>query len=315
MMKHPLVTVVMSVYNGERHLRASVDSVLAQTFSDFEFIIIDDGSTDRTRAVLDSYSDPRIRVYSQRNCGLAPSLNRGISLARGRFIARQDADDVSHPERFAREVAFLGGNREVGLVGTHVSFINDKGIEFGVWRPPQSHERIREEFFREGSGFCHGSVMVRKACLDEVGTYREKFRCAQDYDLWVRISERHRVANIGEILYQFRRWPGTISRKKLSRQLVYHLLVVALAEERRRCGFDRLDEIDAADIEAALQSMYGLSRQEIARFKAGMFMRYFRESMKSGNFGNALLFWSQSFFLAPAKYKIRTLVEECLRIP
>src|SRR6185312_15181398 len=114
-----VVTVVMSVFNEERHVGAAIASILQQTYSDFEFVIIDDGSTDKSRAVVESFDDPRIRFVSRPNKGLNHSLNEGLEMARGRYIARQDADDLSMPTRFEREVALLDERPEIALVGTN----------------------------------------------------------------------------------------------------------------------------------------------------------------------------------------------------
>jgi glycosyltransferase involved in cell wall biosynthesis len=249
MNNNPKISVIMSVHNGETYLRESVESILDQTYRDFEFLIVDDGSVDRTGEILASYKDRRIKIITQRNQGLTPSLNKAIQLARGEYIARQDADDRSSLHRLEREFEFMQVHTDVSLVGTHVSFINKDGKEFGSWKPPESHGEIRKCLLEEGNAFCHGSVMIRKACLEDVGFYREAFEYTQDYDLWLRISEKYRVENIPDIFYQFRRGPKTISRKKLSRQLDFHLLAVALAKERERNGRDSLDEISTKNIE------------------------------------------------------------------
>jgi glycosyltransferase involved in cell wall biosynthesis len=123
----PKVSVVMSVYNNESYIREAVESVLNQSFKDFEFIIINDGSTDRTREILTSYTDERIRLFDQENRGLTISLNRGLSLAKGSYIARMDGDDISDPERFAEEVRFLEQNEKIGLIGTYAHRIDEQG--------------------------------------------------------------------------------------------------------------------------------------------------------------------------------------------
>ena len=308
----PNVSVIMSVYNGEKYLREAIDSILNQTFTDFEFIIINDGSTDGTREILESYSDSRIRLIHQENIGLTKSLNRGLKLARGEYIARQDADDVSYPERLSYQVVFIEKRPDVVLVGTHASFIDQRGTEFSVWRPPATHDAIRKQMLK-GNSFCHGSVIFRKECLNTVGSYREQFRYTQDYDLWFRISDQYEVANIERILYKFRRNSHTISRKKLSQQLDYHLLTIELAKERRRRGKDSLSNIETSNIESALTGLYKLTRSEINHFKSSYFMMYCTESLRSRNYLDALTLWLKGFHLEPQKSKIKFIIQQFIK--
>jgi uncharacterized protein YjiS (DUF1127 family) len=201
---------------------------------------------------------------------------------------------------------------DVSLVGTHVSFINKDGKEFGSWKPPESHGEIRKCLLEEGNAFCHGSVMIRKACLEDVGFYREAFEYTQDYDLWLRISEKYRVENIPDIFYQFRRGPKTISRKKLSRQLDFHLLAVALAKERERNGRDSLDEISTKNIEDILVTRYQIPPAQIRKFKDTLFLRYITESVKTLDRLDAIRMWWQMFRQEPRRWKIRILLEKIL---
>jgi glycosyltransferase involved in cell wall biosynthesis len=137
--------VVMSVFNGEAYMAEAVESILAQTFGDFEFVIIDDGSTDATAAMLANYAsrDERVRVFSQENIGRAESLNRGMQLAEAALIARMDADDVALPERFAKQIEFLRTRREIGLLGGTVEFITPEGRAIGVDRAPRCCDTVR----------------------------------------------------------------------------------------------------------------------------------------------------------------------------
>jgi len=130
-MKNPEVTVLMSVYNGEKYLREAIDSILNQTFTDFEFLIVNDGSTDRTAEILRSYDDPRIIIINnEKNIGLTKSLNIGLRMAKGEYIARMDADDVSMPERLQKQIELLNQKKNTGLVGTYYTIINEKGKVF-----------------------------------------------------------------------------------------------------------------------------------------------------------------------------------------
>jgi len=200
----PLVSLVMAVRNGERFLRESIQSVLAQSFRGFELLIVDDASTDRTRAIIDSYHDRRIRVITnETQRGLSASLNRGIGAARGRYIARLDADDVAEPERLAAQVELLEQRPEIALAGSWYTIVDEQGREIARRAVPCDHHEIRWML-----GFCnafaHSAVMIRKSALDEVGLYDESLTYAMDYDLWLRIAARMRVANLGRYLVRWR---------------------------------------------------------------------------------------------------------------
>jgi glycosyltransferase involved in cell wall biosynthesis len=208
----PKVTVLMAVYNGERFLREAIDSILAQSFRDFEFLIINDGSTDNTREIVQSYSDPRIRLVDNGcNLGLTRSLNRGLELAEGQFIARQDADDISEPERLSRQVAFLEAHPEVVLLGTWYKEIDAQGNVVGNRELPCDYTQICWSllFF---CPFVHSSVMFRRAVVQEpVGFYDESFVYAQDYDLWCRITRHYSVANLNQYLLKLRIQPWSMT--------------------------------------------------------------------------------------------------------
>jgi glycosyltransferase involved in cell wall biosynthesis len=200
----PKVSVIMSVYNGEKYLREAVDSILTQTFTDFEFIIINDGSRDRTKKILESYVDPRIRLYHHQNIGLTRSLNRAISLARGDYIARMDADDISCPERLDKQVGYLDENPEVGLVGSRYIRIDKSGLETAEIQVPIGTENILKHFLLEGSAFCHSSMIFRKSVAEKIGFYDESVKYAQDYDFGIKCFEICEVANYPEILQKWR---------------------------------------------------------------------------------------------------------------
>lgn len=213
------VSVIMSVYNGADYLDQAVESILAQTYAGFEFIIIDDASSDATPQVLCKYGDRRIiRLRNQSNLGLARSLNRGLAVARGQYIARQDADDTSLPQRLAMQVAYLESQPRNGLVGTTASWIDADGKELQVWCTPTRNHLLQEDLLR----YCpimHGSVMMRRAALAEVGgQYTEAFRTGQDYDLWLRMSERWDVAVLPDVLYRYRWHEGMASKQRQAEQ-------------------------------------------------------------------------------------------------
>jgi len=212
-MNSPKVTVLMPVYNGERYLGQAIESILSQTFRDFEFIIIDGGSKDSTPAILAHYQqmDDRIRVYYQENQRLVDSLNMGCQLARGKYIARMDADDISLPQRLVRQVDFMEARPEIGILGTWAQSIDESGKKVENWHPPASPGLV---------GWClilsncliHGSVMMRRNVVEEMGFYKPAASQApEDYDLWARASLVTQVANIPEILVRYRVWQASTS--------------------------------------------------------------------------------------------------------
>jgi len=208
----PRISVVMAVFNGERFLRESIDSILAQSFADFEFLIVDDGSTDGTREIITSYEDARIRlVVNEQNLGLTPSLNRGLQLAGGDFIARQDADDISEPERFEKQIAFLDANPDVALLGAQYRYMDETGASWDTEPLPCSHHELSWALLF-GTPFIHSAVMLRRQqALDSVGKYDESTSHAQDYEYWNRIAATHRVANLERCLVRYRCHTGSMT--------------------------------------------------------------------------------------------------------
>lgn len=217
-MDQPIVSVVMSVHNGQDFLRDAIDSILRQTFSDIEILIVDDASTDATRDILASFSDPRVRLFfSESNRGLTRNLNHLIREARGVYIARMDHDDISLPHRLAQQVSFLDRNQEIGLVGASAELIDALGRKLGVVSKPETHEEIVAHFVHSNC-VIHPTAMIRRTVLDRVGLYDEGFRYAQDYDLWLRISEISRVHNLPDVLLRYRVHAGQISAGRVVEQ-------------------------------------------------------------------------------------------------
>ena len=205
-------SVVMSVLNGQHHLRGAVDSILGQTFTDFELIIIDDGSTDTTWEILLGYDDPRLRLLrNEVNLGLTRSLNKGLALATGEYVARQDADDISLPERLAKQVAYLDGHTEVGLLGTAFHVLDDHGQYTATRRQPAHDTEIRWRMLF-ANAFCHTSVMFRRVLVEpDKPFYNESMRYSQDYERWGRLLGQTRSANLVEPLVGWRERAGSIT--------------------------------------------------------------------------------------------------------
>lgn len=219
----PRVSVLMSVYNGTPYLRNSVQSILDQTFQDFEFVIINDGSTDGTQKILETFADSRIQTVMQSNTGLTKALNRGLKLCRGEFIARMDADDISMPERLERQLVFLNKNPGVGMVGTAYHEIDDKG-EVLLKKPCLLEDNQLRKILIKHNPFCHTSVMIRRSILKKIGPYDESFSYAQDYELWFRIARHYKLANLPQFLIKKRIRDDNISFTFESKQLKYAIM-------------------------------------------------------------------------------------------
>lgn len=221
----------MAVYNGERYLRESIESVLSQTCEDFEFLIIDDGSTDSTRKIILSYADRRIRlIENERNIGLTRSLNRGLRAARGEFIARQDADDISEPQRFERQIDFLERHPDVAVLGTWYTEIDGDGVRGMQRELPWEYTAIRWSFYFFNP-FVHSAVVFRRRLvLDRLGMFDESLPFAQDHEYWWRIARHLPVANLPEFLMRFRIHAGSLTAAQgKSEDVGYRLRVNAVA--------------------------------------------------------------------------------------
>ncbi|HET8773306.1 MAG TPA: glycosyltransferase family 2 protein [Thermoanaerobaculia bacterium] len=207
----PRVSVLMPLYNDERFVAAAIDSILGQTFADFELLIVHDASTDRSRAIAASYPDPRIRlVDNDRNLGLTRSLNRGLALVRGEYVARLDADDVSFPARLAEQVAWLDAHPAVAALGVQAVPIDVRGRRIrrvplwnAHWRRPAGG--LWMDWYRIfDTPFVHSGVMFRRAIVEELGGYDERHPLEQDAELWMRLGRSWQLANLGEALVAFR---------------------------------------------------------------------------------------------------------------
>lgn len=222
----PRVSVVMSVYNGEKYLEEAVESILNQTFRDFEFIVVDDGSSDSTPRLLALYErrDPRVLIYRfDDNRGLSTALNFGIERARGKYIARMDADDISLPNRLQEQVAFMDACPEIGVCGSCVTLIGLKNAE--EWKYPTSHEAIYARSLFENT-LVHSSVIMSASLFKKYElAYDENVRYAQDYELWSRALSLVRFANVGQALLQYRVHTQGTGSKHRDGQLRVHEMI------------------------------------------------------------------------------------------
>jgi glycosyltransferase involved in cell wall biosynthesis len=195
----PAVSVLMGVHNGAPWVARAVGSVLGQTLADLELIVVDDGSTDATPALLAAVPDPRLVVERVPRGGLTRALNRALGRARGPLVARLDADDWALPVRLERQRAYLEAHPEVGLLGTGARVVDEFDRDVGLIRPPEEDRAIRRALIRRNP-FVHSSVMLRRALVSRAGGYDDSFEVAQDYDLWLRLSGLTRMANLAEPL-------------------------------------------------------------------------------------------------------------------
>ena len=205
------VSVVMPVYNAELYLEEAIQSILGQTYWDFEFIIIDDGSTDRSAEIIRSFQDARIVFLQQSNNGLVYSLNRGIQAGEGKYIARMDADDISAPTRLEKQVNFLNQHPEFVLVGSGCNLINEQGSYIST--PPTliSREQISRALSLGTSPFVHGSVLFRKKSAIVSGLYDSRMVTFEDWALWKKMFAHGEMTNLDEALYLYRLTPGSIT--------------------------------------------------------------------------------------------------------
>jgi glycosyltransferase involved in cell wall biosynthesis len=250
----PLISVCMPVYNAERYVAEAVESILAQTYRNFEFLIADDGSTDGSLTILKRYEaqDPRIRLWSRPNAGYVVRLNEMLDEARGDLVARMDADDVALPERFEHQVDFLRDNPDHVLVGSQVLVIDPEGDPLCVWGKEKTHEEIETLQFRgtNGSVISHSAAMYRREPALAVGKYRVEYHPAEDLDLFLRLAERGgRMANLPLVLLKYRMHLSSTCH--LQPMKVGEMVGAVLQDARRRRGLpDNTPIVDPSNIRA-----------------------------------------------------------------
>ena len=231
----PEVSVIMSVYNGDRFLAAAVESILTQTYGDFEFLILDDGSRDRSPEILQAYAeqDPRIRLLTQANRGLTVSLNHLIEESQGQFLARMDADDLAYPDRLGRQVAFLRRHPQVVCVGTGQRWIDEEGLTLLECVPAQDNATLQAQLLAGHTEICHPTAMIRRQAVKVVGGYDPQFNCTQDLDLWLRLGEVGELANLPDLLLDYRVHADSVSERRTRQQHAHIKLACELAWQRR----------------------------------------------------------------------------------
>lgn len=206
MLNNPKVSVVMPVYNAERYLREAIESILNQTFKDFEFIIVDDNSTDGSSRIIQGYArkDKRIiALKNEKNLGIAGNRNKGISLVRGKYVVWQDVDDISMVYPIEHQYKFMEENPEVGIVGGYLQFFNENG-DLSIRKYAPDDEMLRRNIFKY-SPVAQPGAMIRRKCFDEFGGYNLKYPPAEDLDMSFRIGSKYKFANLQEIVIKYRK--------------------------------------------------------------------------------------------------------------
>lgn len=219
-MNQPLISVLIPVYNAERFLKPAIKSIIDQSFTDWEMICINDGSSDATGQILEDFaaSCPRMHVYHQENRGLTETLNRGITLARTPLVARMDADDIAMPDRLAKQVDFLIDHPHHVAVGGAILKIDTDSDRLGVDRLPTLHEDIEAALLTRRTGLFHPTVLYRRAAVQAVGGYRVEHVAVEDHDLWLRLAQYGRLGNLDDVLLCYRLHPGSTCWQRAATQ-------------------------------------------------------------------------------------------------
>jgi glycosyltransferase involved in cell wall biosynthesis len=283
----PTVSALMPVYNAEPYLAEAVESILGQTFADFEFLIVNDGSTDRSGAILERYAarDRRIRLTSRPNTGYTVALNQLLDLASGEFVARMDADDVALPQRLERQVDYLRAHRDVVCIGSAVQFIDAAGRFLRNGHPGMDHEAIQQRALAGDCPLNHPSIMMRRAAVQAVGGYHPEFEPAEDLDLWLRLGEVGRLTNLPEVLMKYRQHPRSFSEQHQRLQL--ERSAAAVLEACRRRGIPPRD--------VAVSPWRPIDR----RSRMQIYIRYGRQGFERSDYRMALHYGLQAVAQVP----------------
>jgi hypothetical protein len=275
-MNIPLVSVVMVVCNVDRFLAAAVESILGQSFSDFEFIIVDYGSTDASKRIVERFAqtDSRVRLHETPHCGLGEARNVACSLARGRYIALMDADDVALPQRLQLEVDFMERHPTIGLLGGAVQWINAAGEPLYLSRHPAGDTELRKTL-AVYCAFWQPTVLLLKDAFIRAGGYRNAFAPAEDYDLWLRITEHYQCSNLEEVILNYRIHPNQVSLRKRKQQTLGILGAQRSAAIRESGEIDIFDSVDLVTPEVLARVGVTESMQERAlMFEARRWIRH-----------------------------------------
>jgi glycosyltransferase involved in cell wall biosynthesis len=294
----PVISVLMAVFNTEKYLAQAVHSILMQTHREFEFIIVNDGSTDGSLAILRQYAarDDRIRLLSRGNTGVARALNDGLACARGEFVARMDSDDISLPRRLELQLAFMRQHPECVAISCQEVTIDPEGWPVRLLPCPLSHDEIDSLHLKGYGGALSGpSAFLRREAVMAVGGYRGEYTVAEDYDLFLRLAEVGRLANLAEVLFCYREHPSGLTQSNRDRRRLLTWKAQKEAHERRRLRFDKPPpppaEAPATDFR----------------------LRWATLALAAGYYGTARKHAWRQFVRAPARAPMRILVEATVR--
>ena len=263
-MAAPPISVILPVHNGAAFLAEAMDSILAQTETDFEFLIADDGSDDDTPELLVGYAarDPRIRVLTGPRRGLVATLNLLLAEARGSLLARMDGDDIALPQRLARQSRAMADRPELVLLGSAFAVIDAAGRELRRADVVSGGAEIAARL-SEANCLAHPTVMLRRDAVLRMGGYRAAFRHAEDYDLWLRLAERHEIAALDEVLLRYRRHTGQVSVRGVEQRILSELGAAAAARARRAGRGDPADGMGEGLADRGLLRRAGMADAEI----------------------------------------------------
>lgn len=297
-MSTPAVSIVLPVYNAAAYVAEAVESMLAQTFGDFELIILNDGSADGSRDVLAGYRDARIRVVDQPHRGLVETLNRGIREARGEWVARMDADDASLPARLALQMQYLRDHPETGLLGGFVSTTDDTGrVLADVVTFPRTHEEIWRALGRRPWVLCHPTVVFRREWAIEAGLYDPAYRHAEDAEFFARFMTRRRAANLPEVVLKYRLRPDAVSSEFRGHGRVRAELVAKVIDRWKPGEPFRPTDAERAEAEALIargsRSVGERAAQSIYHCRVG------RELLRGGRWGGAAKSYARAMLQRP----------------
>lgn len=281
----PLISVLMPIYNAEPYLQAAIQSILTQTLGDFELLAMDDGSTDRSWSIIQQAAAADARILAQRfpHAGYASLLNHGLSSARGRYIARMDADDISHPARFEKQVAFLEIHPAVHVVGTQYRRLHEGKPSADITRLPTEPAAVSSELERT-SCLAHPTVMMRTGTIRKLQGYRKQFLPAEDYDLWLRTLSAHgdSIANLPEPLLDYRVHQGQISTRKVMDQIIHTQAALVAYQYRARGQADPFEDGQAITLEK-VASLTGDKPELVRRCLVGLCARIVAHEQQSGS--------------------------------
>lgn len=243
------ISVILPVYNASKYLREAISSILDQTYTNFELIAIDDGSTDDCKKIIESFQDPRIKYYYHPNQGVAKTLNRGIQLASGEFIWRHDADDISLPDKLEKEIGFLSTHPEFSLCACQIAFMTESGKVAWKYRQPNSATLGGREYMDISRGdfnpYCpitHGTVLVTTDVMRELGGYRPEFITGEDVDLWLRLIQKYKAAVLNQCLSLHRLSATSATRGHGWKNEFFRNLAFKFYDQRKEAGADDLQK-------------------------------------------------------------------------